>query len=294
MSSIDLLKQIQAYDKPHCFQYQKKLDTYEEDKQRLGWTDEFIQSISLDDYEFSLITTDEEKRKARDFIVKYEWLGTLSQFNTSYFKATYQGEWACVVIFSQPNSFSKMLGEDTPKLERLISRGASTSWATKGLASKMISWCIHWMVENTPYRLFTAYSDPQAKERGTIYRALNFYYLGQGSGTSVRCVNPYDSSKIISDRTFRARSFYKRYAKDLGIEWQRNWNNDQKILWENIPDDIEQKLRDYSKEMYEKAEKIYFPKKRKWAYVLGKDKRETKVLRKQFLELNKVFEYPND
>lgn len=294
MSSIDLLKQIQVYDKPHCFQYQKKLDTYEEDKLRLGWTDEFIKSISLDDYEFSLITTVEEKKKAKEFIQKYEWLGTLSQFNTHYFKATFHDEWACVVIFSQPNSFSKMLGENTPQLERLISRGASTSWATKGLASKMISWCIHWMVENTTYRLFTAYSDPQAKERGTIYRALNFYYLGQGSGTSIRCVNPYDSSKIISDRTFRARSFYKRYAKDLGIEWQKNWNNDQSILWDNIPDDIEQKLRDYSKEMYNKAEKISFPKKRKWAYVLGKDKRETKLLRKQFLELNKVFDYPND
>lgn len=136
MSSIELLKKIQSYDKPHCYQYQKKLDTYEEDKQRLGWSDEFIQSITLNDYQFSFIETEEEKKKARDFIRRYEWLEEVSQFNTHYFKATFNNEWACVVIFSQPNSFSKMLGEDTPQLERLISRGASSSWATKGLASK--------------------------------------------------------------------------------------------------------------------------------------------------------------
>ena len=35
------------------------------------------------------------------------------------------------------------------------------------------------MVNNTQYRLFTAYSDPQALELGQIYTALNFYCLGQ-------------------------------------------------------------------------------------------------------------------
>lgn len=294
MSKIELLQQIQAYDKPHCFQYQKKLETYDDDKKRLGWDDAYIKSITLDDYEFSFIDNEDGKREAREFIRKYEWLGEISQFSTHYFKATHKGQLACIVIFSQPNSFSKLLGDDTPKLERLISRGASASWATKGLASKMIAWCMKWMVNNTPYRLFTAYSDPQAKERGVIYRALNFYYLGQGSGTAVRCVNPYNKTKIISDRTFRARSFYKRYAKDLNIEWKKEWNSDQKIYWELIPDDIEKRLRDYSKEMYTKAEKIPFPKKRKWAYVLGKDKRETYALRKQFLENNKTYEYPKD
>ena len=150
------------------------------------------------------------------------------------------------------------------------------------------------MVDNTQYRLFTCYSDPQAKEVGSIYQGLNFFYLGQGSGTNVRCVNPYNPEKIVTDRAFRARSFYKRYAKDLGIEWQRNWNTDQCMLWENVPDDVEEKLRAYSKEMYAKAEKIVFPSKHKYAFVLGKDKRETKQLRKKFLELNRVYEYPKE
>ena len=118
--------------------------------------------------------------------------------------------------------------------------------------------------------------------------------MGQGSGTNVRCVNPYNPNVIITDRAFRARSFFKRYAKDLGIEWDKSWNNDQKILWENMPDGIEQKLRDYSKEIYRKAEKISFPSKHKYAFVLGRNKKETKALRKKFLELNKVYPYPKE
>ena len=40
--------------------------------------------------------------------------------------------------------------------------------------------------------------------------------------------------------------------------------------------------------------KISFPSKHKYAFVLGRDKRETKALRKKFLELNKVYEYPKE
>lgn len=155
-------------------------------------------------------------------------------------------------------------------------------------------WCIKWMVNNTDYRLFTCYSDPQAKEIGSIYQGLNFYYLGQKSGASVRCVNPYNPDVIISDRAFRARSMYKRYAKDLGLVWEKSWCNDQKMLWENIPDLIEYMLRQKSKDMYDAAEKIYFPAKHKYAYVLGRDKKETKELRKKFEQLNKRYDYPKE
>lgn len=291
MSDIKLLEQIKEYDKPHCYQYQKKLDTYEEDKQRLGWSDEDISKIKVSDFEFSIMTTKEEKKEASEFIKKYEWMGSLSQFNTHYFQARYKGELGCVIIMNMPNAFSKLLGEETPKLERLISRGASASWTPKNLASSFIMWCIKWMVNNTDYRVFTAYSDTTAKESGQIYRACNFYLLKQKAGTTVRCINPYNPSKIISNRTFRARSFYKLYCRDLGIEIQSNWFGDQSVHWENMPDDIEKKLREYSKEMYAKSKKIEFPPKLKWVYILGRNKRETKQLREKFLELNKVLDY---
>ena len=46
--------------------------------------------------------------------------------------------------------------------------------------------------------------------------------------------------------------------------------------------------------MYRNAKKIVFPNKHKYAFVLGRDKRETKELRKQFESLNKTYSYPKD
>lgn len=294
MASVDLLKKLQEYDKPWCYQYQRRLDTLEEDKKRYGWTDDDLANISLDDFIFENVTSEEVKKECKEFIERYEWLGTLSLYNSHYFAARYKGILGGVIIMGMPNAFSKMLGEGTEYKERLINRGASAAWTCKNLGSKFLMWCIKWMVENTQYRLFTAYSDPSALELGSIYQALNFYCCGQKSGSSVMCINPYDPTKIINDRRFRARSFYKKYAQDLSIEWGNNWNDDTKMLWENIPDDIEKKLRDYSKEMFEKSEKIKVKPKIKWAFVLGKDKKETKQLRKKFLELNKIYEYPKE
>ena len=296
MSSIELLNKIAEYDKPWCYQYQKRLDTLQEDMEKYGWSEEDLENINLDDFEFSIITQDatKEKKEATEFIKRYEWLGTVGSYPTHWFTARYKGILGGVIIMGMPNAFSKLLGEETKQIERLIARGASASWCPKNLGSKFLMWCIKWMVDNTQYRLFTCYSDPQAKEVGSIYQGLNFFYLGQGSGTNTRCVNPYNPEKIVTDRAFRARSFYKRYARDLGIEWQKNWSNDQCVLWNNIPDDVEAKLRERSKEMYAKAEKIVFPSKHKYAFVLGRDKKETKQLRKRFLELNKVYDYPKE
>lgn len=292
MGDIGLLKKIKEFKSPWCYQYQRRLDTLEEDKEIFGWTDEDIKNINLDEFEFSFIVTKEEKKEATEFIKRYEWLGTVGSYPTHWFAARYKGILGGVIIMGMPNSFSKLLGEKTKDIERLIARGASASWTPMNLGSKFLMWCIKWMTKNTQYRLFTCYSDLQAKENGSIYQALNFYFLGAGSGTNIRCVNPYNPNKIMTDRAFRSKSFYKRYAKDLGIEWQNNWSNKQRMLWENIPNDIEKELRDYSKKMFAESEKIYFPSKYKYAFILGKDKRETKQLRNEFLNKNKVYEYP--
>ena len=292
MGDISLLNKIKEFKSPWCYQYQRRLDTLDEDKEILGWTDEDIKNINLEEFEFSFIVTKEEKKEATEFIKRYEWLGTVGSYPTHWFAARYKGILGGVIIMGMPNSFSKLLGEKTKDIERLIARGASASWTPMNLGSKFLMWCIKWMTKNTRYRLFTCYSDLQAKENGSIYQALNFYFLGAGSGTNVRCVNPYNPNKIMTDRAFRSKSFYKRYAKDLGIEWQKNWSNKQRMLWENIPDDIEKELREYSKKMFAESEKIYFPSKYKYAFILGKDKRETKQLRNEFLNKNKVYEYP--
>lgn len=278
------------YDKPYCWQYHIRLQNLEEDKFWSMLPDEEIDSLKPTDFDMYYSDNKDEHKEMTEFIKRHEWLGTISLYTTHWFACRYKGILAGVILMNQPNSFSKLLGEDTSKVERLISRGACISWSPKCLASHFLMFCIKWMVQNTEYRLFTAYSDETAREIGQIYSACNFYYLGQKSGGTKKYVNPYNG-KLMSDRQFRCRSFYKKYAKELGITWQSNWNKDTKMLWENIPDDIEQKLREYSKKKQAESQMVEVPNKRKYAYVLGRDKKETKLLRRKFLELNKVYPY---
>lgn len=289
----DFLQQrIGEYNKEHCWQYQIRVENLEDDLLELKNLVDY-KSLKTSDFVFRHIVDNKEKNNAINFIKRHEWLGTMTQYTTHYFGAYYKEILAGVITFSVPNSFSKLLGDNTKNIERLISRGACISWSPKNLASKFLMWCIEYMVHNTPYRLFTAYSDPTAKELGTIYQACNFFYLGQKSGTTTRYINPY-TGKIVSDRFFRQKTAYKKYAIELGIEWQKDWIVDKKIVWDNMTNEISSALKDYSKLKQSQAEKIDFPSKHKYAYVLGVDKKETKQLRRDFLNRNKIFEYPKN
>ena len=150
MSDIKLLEKIQNYNKDWCYQYQKRLDTLQEDMTKYGWSQEDVDSISLDDFEFSYIDSKNDKQEATAFIKRYEWLGTIGSYPTHWFTARYKGILGGVVIMGMPNAFSKMLGEETKLLERLIARGASASWCPMNLGSKFLMWCIKWMVDNVP------------------------------------------------------------------------------------------------------------------------------------------------
>lgn len=287
-------ERLNSYIEDHCWQYDVRLSKLKEDEQKIK--EKFhidCEDISISDFDYKLIEAEEDKKEAREFIKRYEWLGNLTQFSTHYFGAYYKNYLGGVIVFSMPNAFSKLLGEDTKNIERLISRGACASWTPKGLASSFLMWCIKYMVQNTQYRLFTAYSDPTAKELGTIYQACNFYYLGKNSGTTTRYVNPY-TGKIVSDRFFRQKTAYKKYANELGIEWNKAWAGNNGMLWDNVPNDIEEKLRAYGKHKQSMAKKIVFPSKHKYAYVLGRSKLETKRLRKEFENRNKIYSYPKD
>lgn len=108
MGDIGLLKKIKEFKSPWCYQYQRRLDTLEEDKEIFGWTDEDIKNINLDEFEFSFIATKEEKKEATEFIKRYEWLGTVGSYPTHWFAARYKGILGGVIIMGMPNSFSKL------------------------------------------------------------------------------------------------------------------------------------------------------------------------------------------
>lgn len=290
----EYLNRLNTYDKQHCWQYEIRLQKEVEDKEFIK--KQFgidISEISIQNFEFKFIDTKLDKTEAIEFIKRYEWLGTITQYSTHFFGAYYKGVLGGVLIFSMPNAFSKILGENTKNLERLISRGACASWTPKGLASHFLMWSIKWMAKNTQYRLFTAYSDPTAKELGTIYQACNFYYLGKSSGTTTRYINPY-TGKIVSDRFFRQRTAYKKYAEELNIKWDKNWTTKTGMCWENVPNDIEKILKDYSKQKQKTSTKIEYPSKHKYAIVMGATKLETKRLREIFLSNNKTYPYPKE
>ena len=282
-----------TYDKSHSWQYDIRLSNLEKDLADCGLTIEETQNLRVSDFEFKCVEDKTEREEIKNFINRHEWLGTLSQYTTHWFACYYKNILAGVVLMNVPNAFSKLLGDNTPYLERLISRGACISWSPKNLASALIMFSINWMVKNSRYRLFIAYSDPTAKELGTVYQACNFYYLGKGSGASKRYVSPY-TDKIISDRFFRQKTAYKKFAQELGLPWQSNWQTKNGMNWNNIPDDMEKQLRDYSKLKQSQSLMIEFPSKHKYAYVLGATPKETKILRKEFLEKNKTYPYPKE
>lgn len=286
-------KVIHVYEKTHCWQYDKRLDTLEDDKRALGFSEDALENITVKDFSFALATKN-EFAEIKAFINRYEWLGRMSLYPTHIYTARYKGILGGVIVFDMPTAFSKIIGEDTRKVEKLISRGACASWTPKCLASCLLMHGIRDMVKTTPFRLFVAYSDPEAKELGTIYQACNFYYLGKTSGT----IKQYKlNDRWVSDRSFRSRSIYKRIAKSLGIVWQANWQRRDNILWEAMPAGIEDQIKAESKRLLKLADSREVPRKHKYAYILGKDKKETQTLKQQFFknfDEKTVFIYPKE
>jgi hypothetical protein len=279
-------------DSPYSHQYQMRVSSYEEDIVTSGLSLDEIVKLRCNDFIFQ----QEEKSKifteVKCFIEKHEFLQRLSLYPTHFFTARYNGILAGVVIMDMPSAFSKILGEDTRKLERLISRGACVSWSPKNLASALISFSIKWMVKNTPYRLFTAYSDTEAKELGTIYQASNFYYMGKKSGSGYQFKTP--AGRWVSDRYFRSRSVYKKIAKELSIEWDSTWQNGDVVHFDLMPEDVATQIKTKSKQLQESCEKRKIEPKHKYAFVLGINKMETKRLRKIYEERNKILPYPKE
>lgn len=290
---VNFIERLKDYDEDCCWQYHIRLKNYEEDVGEIGLTEEEIKKLRVSDFHFEFVEDRKERTKMTNFIKRHEWLGTLSQYTTHWFACYYKETLAGVILFNLPNTFSKMMGEGTKEIERLISRGACISWSPKNLASSFLMWCIGYMVKNTRYRLFTAYSDPSARELGTIYQACNFYYIGQKSGTLLKFVSPY-TGKIVSDRYFRQKTSYKKYAKEMGIEWGKDWNHSKGMNWHNMPKETELKLRACAKEKQKLSKKIESPAKHKYAYVLGITKKETKELRKEFEKRNTTYPYPKE
>lgn len=279
----------EAYSLSHCYQYEIRLQNQEKDLNESQLTKEEANSLTIDDFEFKYVPREDLSncQDIKRFIERHEWLGSMPHRPTHRFIATYKGRIAGAIVMSTPNAFSNLLGKENRDLEKLISRGACISWSPKNLASALIMHSIRWMVRNTPYRIFTAYSDVEARELGTIYQACNFIYLGQKAGARAKYFDAENPDKgWFTDRIFRHVCQFKRYARKLNLPWKDEFASRRGMNWNFIPPEIERQLREASSLHQRNCIKHPLVKKHKYAYILGQTKNETRTLRRIFILRN--------
>ena len=279
------------YQGEKCWQAYISEINRSEDLSAASLTEEECSRLRTSDFEFSYVSSDQRDlcKEVKEFIERHEWLAKLPNRPTHRFTARLKknGILAGTIIMATPNAFSNLLGRENRDKEKLISRGACVSWGPKNLGSWLIMQSIRWMVKNTQFRYFTAYSDPEAKELGTIYQACNFHYLGQTSGTTHQYLDPKHPEKgWFSDREFRKKSKYSRYAQAVGVDKQtwKSWMKKYSPDWTLVPPQIKVKIKAEEKKFRDSCAKRPVPAKHKYCYILGNGKKETKALLKKFAE----------
>jgi hypothetical protein len=272
-----------------CWQYKVKQSTVLEDYSKYGLSPG---DISVKDLRFKYIPNTSKKVKdVKNFIERYEWLGKMPVWVTHRFGAYFNDLLVCSVVMATPNSFSNMLGKENKNREKLISRGASISFAPKNVASWTIMNSIRWMAKNTDFVFFTAYSDPMANELGTVYQACNFIYLGNTYGGSKVFVHP-ETGQMYSSSYFNQRSVIKKIAIASGVQWQQeyikpNRSGSKRIInWDAIPKPLIAYIKEKVKEEKSRYHEVLTMPKHKYGYILGENKTETKYFKRLFADLN--------
>jgi hypothetical protein len=297
-SHTEIHKRIDEFQEcQHCWQYQIRIENIESDLEESGLSREQVENLSINDFEFRFLDkkADQNYRLVKEFIIKHEWLGKMPVFTTHLFGAFYKDKLAGVVVMSTPYMFSNILGKDNKHLEKTISRGACISWSPKNLASALLSWSIKWMVRNTEFRVFSAYSDPEAKELGTVYQAINAIYVGQTSGRTMRYLDPENEQRgWFGSRSFGDRSTIVRVTKSIGIEWQKDWYTEKrKVNWKEIPEDVTKKIKEAVQKYKNSCKSKPSLRKHKYILIKGVNKREQKHLLGLFSQNNPKLKHEN-
>jgi hypothetical protein len=172
----------------------------------------------------------------RDFIKRYEWLGTPGVGIKWCFTARYKNQLGGVVLMSEPYH---------PNInEALIARGACASWTPKNLGSRLVMFGCRWMTRNTPKRAFVAYADTEAGEIGQIYQACNFTFLGFKKSTYG--IDSNGNRK--SFQTFKRTAHMNKWLKEQHITLDPSCYTPKGFLiWSAIPSVIKKQMRKHVK-----------------------------------------------
>lgn len=210
------------------------------------------EDTNLKDYTFQVESYSNEHS---NFIERYEWLGTAGYRTTLVYTARWNNKLAAVMLLAPPNYMNK--NENI-----YIHRGASSSWSCDNLGTKMMSLLIKWLKKNTQYNTIRGYADPEANERGTLYKAANFKQMeGEFGGSEMYLVG----TKYVGNQYFNSTSLYKKIAKKNNIQWQKEWckPNGYKDLTK-IPVEVKELVKEFKR----KCPKKKIVKKLKFEYKL--------------------------
>jgi len=116
---------------------------------------------------------------AQDFILKYEWLGTMgtTKFSFGVFHGNVLLGVSCYGLTAGTGALSEPFGEDQKDKGIVLVRGACSHEAHPHTASYLIGQCKKKLLDKG-YKFVIAYSDPEAGEIGTIYQATNWLFYG--------------------------------------------------------------------------------------------------------------------
>ncbi len=160
---------------------------------------------------------------AKEFITKYEWLGTIGAAKYC-FGLTIRGQLAAVACYTAPSSpvaYSRVLGPGLSRSVYQLCRGASAHWAPKWAASMTISRSLRILERHFAAKIVIAFADPEAGEIGAVYQAANALYLGLSDSRG-------PGKYIIGGVEYHARAVQKHfgcaahdYLKEIDPEYQR-------------------------------------------------------------------------
>jgi hypothetical protein len=122
--------------------------------------------------------------EARNLVVASEWLGNLgsSEFAFGLFFGEYLAGVACFGSTAGTNVKASVCGSEHADKVTTLTRGCCLHWTHPHSGSFLVSAACREMTKKG-FHIIVAFSDPQANERGVIFRACNFLYCGTTSPT---------------------------------------------------------------------------------------------------------------
>ena len=129
-------------------------------------------------------------------------------------------------IPSMPNT-AKKYNPDNPDRCWELRRLCCIDDTPTNTESYFIGQTLRWLRQNTDTEVIVSYADLEQGHEGVIYKASNFYYLGQSGGGQVL---------MVDGKKYHARSLNQK-EKPYGRALKRRWDNkDGHNFWESEQD----------------------------------------------------------